>query len=706
MKKILQTILFLLFTTGITCGQDIIYTVSGELNNQKVPLDSIMVENLSNNTWMTFNNLPDEQFYQINLTKKAFWGTVGINDLNSGTGFIEVQNLPGFLVLSFIKNTPERINFSIYNVAGQKIYSESNKWINPGNSIKVQPGATGVYLVKIETPQKTQSFKVIGQTLNTINKVEILDGTPIVPTTKSATFSAQVNFAFNIGDSIRVSVFKSGFYSFPEKSKAINTMQVNFQLRSSMALVDGISDAYFPLDEISTEIESFNNESGVLQLGYSGQIPNIREGNIITVDLDTIGYLRKVTKVTETSGKLTVNTKHAALNELFVEKNIKINTELITPDNILKSSSNMKISEALTDKDGYIHPVEIIYQLEDGSKQIISAFTKSAQAGDIFELFRFNENFKMDLAGTKDDELHFYIDGNVSLIGNAFFEFDFKYKNDLSPDTKIKEGDLEVFSYFLKLNYNSVMKLALDMKINDKKSGGKKVWDRPKVIAKFLIGTVPLWITFDLDFYASYLMEAEVAVTAQWGLTNSIKSTVGGSYHQESGSFVPINDKNNPPKLDFLPFELTDKYNLKTRFELYPRIDAMFYSFAGPYVELVPNLKTNLEAKAQETVSSTGSESFMAWNSSIDAGLDLRSGFSISFLDEKIKEFTPLNVTLLSKRLWEAPDSLSLESEIPGVSKAGDKIRLTYKVFDNLSNPLAKCPVVFKDDEGLMRIKS
>ena len=40
-----------------------------------------------------------------------------------------------------------RVTIDIYNIAGQKIHSESNKLIYPGNSRKVQPGATGVYLV-------------------------------------------------------------------------------------------------------------------------------------------------------------------------------------------------------------------------------------------------------------------------------------------------------------------------------------------------------------------------------------------------------------------------------------------------------------------------------------------------------------------------------------------------------------------------------
>jgi len=212
------TFLAMLFL-GAASGQDIIYTISGELNNNKVPLDSIMVENITNNTWMTFKDLPELNYYQINLSEKTFWGTVGINDLHAEPGFIEVQNIPGSLVLSFVKNTPEKFNLSILNITGQKIYSETNRMINPGTSIRVRPGATGVYLVRIETPQETQSFKVIGQTLNTVNKVEILDGTPVIIPTKSATKSVENNFAFKIGDSIRVSIFKGNNFASSLKRK-------------------------------------------------------------------------------------------------------------------------------------------------------------------------------------------------------------------------------------------------------------------------------------------------------------------------------------------------------------------------------------------------------------------------------------------------------------------------------------------------------
>ena len=93
--------LALYFLIFVLSAQDVIYTVSGELNNEKVFLDSILVENLSNNTWITFNNLPDELYYQINLTKKAYWGTTDVNSFqNNFLGFVESQNLPGTITLT------------------------------------------------------------------------------------------------------------------------------------------------------------------------------------------------------------------------------------------------------------------------------------------------------------------------------------------------------------------------------------------------------------------------------------------------------------------------------------------------------------------------------------------------------------------------------------------------------------------------------
>ena len=81
MKKYLSTIVFC-FVISTLSSQDLIYTVSGEIDENKTFLDSILVKNISNDTRILFDDLPELEYYQINLTKKAFWGTVGIIDID------------------------------------------------------------------------------------------------------------------------------------------------------------------------------------------------------------------------------------------------------------------------------------------------------------------------------------------------------------------------------------------------------------------------------------------------------------------------------------------------------------------------------------------------------------------------------------------------------------------------------------------------
>ena len=68
MKKLIVLVNLLLAFVPLY-AQDLIYTVSEELDGMKVPLDSILVENLMNGTRILFDNLPEYDYYQVNLSK-------------------------------------------------------------------------------------------------------------------------------------------------------------------------------------------------------------------------------------------------------------------------------------------------------------------------------------------------------------------------------------------------------------------------------------------------------------------------------------------------------------------------------------------------------------------------------------------------------------------------------------------------------------
>jgi len=213
MKRSAITFILCLFS-GLVFSQDIIYTVSAELNKDKMILDSILVENISNNTKIRFSSLPPLDYYQLNLTKKAFWGTTGINDVINEPDFSIETNLPGILSVRYHRNIQSKARLTMYSMNGQKVFSSENLNLFPQNSILVQLGATGVFLVKIETSEGSYTFKSIGSAHNTNYNIEVVDGNVSKTILKSTlTPNEAPDFSFKEGDTIQISVFRDEYYS-------------------------------------------------------------------------------------------------------------------------------------------------------------------------------------------------------------------------------------------------------------------------------------------------------------------------------------------------------------------------------------------------------------------------------------------------------------------------------------------------------------
>jgi hypothetical protein len=96
-------------------AQKIIYTISGEIDNQKTSLDSIAIENLTKQTLMGFGNLPERNDYLINLSKSEFWGSTSVHNFINQSGFHFVKNLPGTLAVAYRGQNPVNASVKLYN---------------------------------------------------------------------------------------------------------------------------------------------------------------------------------------------------------------------------------------------------------------------------------------------------------------------------------------------------------------------------------------------------------------------------------------------------------------------------------------------------------------------------------------------------------------------------------------------------------------
>ncbi len=249
MKKLISISLMFIFSVSIVRSQDIIYTISGQFDEENISLDSILIENITNGTEFLFDDLPENPDYQINLTEKQYWGTTGINSLKEDPGFVVLRNIPGKLSVRYTKNTPINVNVSVYNINGQKLYSSGKNTLQANNIIRLELESVGVFLVKLESPDFVQSFKSIGAgNLNSFN-VKISDEGNSKEILKSASTIKDADFSFEVGDSLIISAFKNGYYAPPIGLKVADSQSIEFEFINNFLKINNeiytISDGLY-----------------------------------------------------------------------------------------------------------------------------------------------------------------------------------------------------------------------------------------------------------------------------------------------------------------------------------------------------------------------------------------------------------------------------------------------------------------------------
>jgi len=471
--------------------------------------------------------------------------------------------------------------------------------------------------------------------------------------------------------------------------------------------IDGISAGYVNLydPDYGVTVDQYSTDGKVV-LSYSAQLPDIRRGSIIAVDLDTMGYLRRVLEVANEGNNITLQTEQAYLNDVFVDKDFTLNTDLISPGQIIDSKSSLEeISKAFTDEKGQLHPVEIIYYDKDDKIQRRSANDLISKSKDEdYNIIDFYEDFSnKDLYGKEGDNIHFYIDeGHASLTSDAILDFDFDWDGELDEDTKVKKGDLKFFSFYLDSRAEFLTKLALDMSRDFNDDGDKKLLDINKVTVKFIVLSVPVWISVDCDIWGAYEFNSTASLHADWGFESKDTLKVGGNYNGQTESYTPINEYK--PQNKIYPLNINGEINADARLELYPRVEVMFYSLFGPFAEIVPYIEGNYSSLIRSQITPGGTKTFLAWNSNLDVGLDFRIGSKLTFLGLVGKEFGPSTINCFDDTLWDSPKSVELLTNLPEEVQSNSTLSLSLTVKDNLNNPVPLCPVYLSGDGSFSNV--
>ncbi len=286
MKKSTAFLVFY-FVYSVVFSQDLIYTISADIEEQKTALDSILVENLTNDSWIIFSDLPHLESYRINLTKKELLGNTGLAGFNRSSGFIEYENRPGEIKLAYFNNIPVMAGFSIYNMKGQKVYADK-KLVYTGNSVCFRLSDAEMYIVKVETPADVRTFKAIGSSDVNSFDIQISAERYNSKVIKSSLLNSDNNFEYSVGDSIRISVFKDELFAEPVKFEISGSDFLNFMFELS-------NDTSLVVTSGKIDIEGLDNFnfSEISALTVEG-LSSVKVNGIFQVKNKTVGVERQL----------------------------------------------------------------------------------------------------------------------------------------------------------------------------------------------------------------------------------------------------------------------------------------------------------------------------------------------------------------------------------------------------------------------------
>lgn len=405
--------------------------------------------------------------------------------------------------------------------------------------------------------------------------------------------------------------------------------------------------------------------NGKYTVSYEGEVPDVKEGNVVFVDNDSTTYIILVTSVTRDGNVVSFDGKRGDLSYVFHDISFTLSTAadevIITRLNGMETSKRMKLGSPKRVRD--------TKRLFDKKKTFDIPIVKKGDA-------------KFSLAGSF----------HPTLDCEMYFEF-------YEPIHDVFEGYAFTKAGLFRsgVKFIGELKTECNLSVNVKKKSEKYEYDEkePKLIKEnflpkknwdFVVFGVPVRVSFGCDLFEKAYMYCKGEFEMYQGFVSTITGTYGFSYDPNDyfNGYVPIKDVD-------IQFERTDptvKGKLEAGLKAYliPRFYARIYDLVGPCVELKPYFDLNLGGAFQEEffdASENGSDTdYISTYLNASFGVDWGLGFSV--LDEiECKKFADktwdMGKTFIDPvYLLKSPSDLNLVSESTKKVRKGKPIDLTF----------------------------
>jgi len=408
---------------------------------------------------------------------------------------------------------------------------------------------------------------------------------------------------------------------------------------------DGISiavnESVVTIDNDNTTDISYSEDTQIVSI--SGNDSLVKENSILVIDLDTAGVIRKVVSIKTINNKTICETEKATMEDVFGDTHFKLSTSMIEPKTSLKNlKTKSEVSKALTDDEGFIHPIKTIYHTTKGITQ------KSISDDLLDDKFGDNLYTNKDFSGKelyKNSTVNFYISEGYAEFSPVFkFEFDYDKPNIDWVDLEVKKGKLNKFKFWsdeTKFDFKTMLtcNVSKQIEIEEVKRLFKNVI---KASFKFMVGSVPVYISIDCDIYGKYNLDFSSQMETTLGFQTTNYITLGVLY--ENDTWSEFHDFRKEDK--FYPPQLSGNASLSQRLEIYPHFDVKLYNILGPNLDIIPFIYNENNVDISEN-----------WDAHLDLGLDLRVGAEVEILGKDLLSYQSDNIKLYNDTVWKDSDS-------------------------------------------------
>lgn len=435
------------------------------------------------------------------------------------------------------------------------------------------------------------------------------------------------------------------------------------------------------LDDSNTSL-TYDENSGRLTISYADGIEDGKdyEGKAIVLPAEYGFDIRVIDNYSTSGNNLTLETSQGNMSDMFSNISFTLAT---SADADTRSTAGKRV----------ITPSAVGYFDAQGQyHETSSVATKDLYFENNDVLWSFHTDYDGETIASGSAGRLYWEKCSFDAELNAVFEFDFGEKQ---IDEVKKIGEINRFSYTLNgsMDMDFLLHYNYNASYSEKKDEIIKKNALKTVVFKFMVGSVPIYITVDthLGKHTEFSAEGEVNATA--GVMLGAELNVGAEWTKEGGARAIMEADAD---MDVHHPTLEAEASASAKVSYYPHIDIKLYKFIGPWIEPRPYLKEDIKAGLR---ASTDGENYIGWKSETYAGQDLQLGLDITFGKW---DFTPWKSNMLNpvedQLLFDAPVRITKISPEDGIEvDAGKTITAEFIVesYSPLTGKYYPCPNAF-----------